>query len=80
MLCGEVDREDPECGCYILLILRANHKEDKLPFLRDDISALLGRDEGNSTGWNCLGYPVQFLVQSNNNIARPRLIYNMKFP
>jgi hypothetical protein len=60
--------------------LRANHEEDKLPCMRDDLSALLGRDQGNIPGWDCLGYPVQFLVESNNNTARPRLIYNMMFP
>jgi hypothetical protein len=80
MLCGEVDRGDPGCGCDISLILRENHEEDKLPLLRDDLPAFLGRDQGNSPRWDCLRYPIQFLVQSNNNTARPRLIYNMAFP
>jgi hypothetical protein len=62
------------------LILRVNHEEDKLPRLRDDLPALLSRDQGNSTRWDCLGYPIQFPVQSNNNTTRPRLIYNMMFP
>jgi hypothetical protein len=80
MLCGEVGRGDPACGYDLSLILRANHEEDKLPCLRDDISTFLGRDQGNNTGWDCLGYLVQFLVQSNNNNARPRLIYIVMFP
>jgi hypothetical protein len=57
-----------------------NHKKDKLPRMRDDLPALLGRDQGNSTRWDCLRYPVQFPVQSNNNTTNPRLIYNMMFP
>jgi hypothetical protein len=62
------------------LFLRANHEEDKLPRLRDDLPALLSKDQGNNTRWDCLGYPVQFPVQSNNNTMRPILIYNMTFP
>jgi hypothetical protein len=54
-----------------------NHEEEKLPGLRDDLPAFLGRDQGNGTRWDYLGYPVRFPVQSNNNTARPRLIYNM---
>jgi hypothetical protein len=73
-------RRDPRCGYELFLILRVNHEEEKLPCLRDDLSALLGRDQGNNTGWDYLRYPVQFLVQSNNNTTRPRLIYNMMFP
>jgi hypothetical protein len=73
-------RRDPGCGCDLLLILRENHEEDKIPRLRDDLPALLGRDQGNSTRWDCLRYPVQFPIQSNNNTMRPRLIYNMMFP
>ena len=80
MLCGEVNCRDPGCGCDIYLILRANHEEDKIPCLRDDLPALLSRDQGNSTRWDFLGYPIQFPVQSNNNTTRPRLIYNMTFP
>jgi hypothetical protein len=57
-----------------------NHEEDKLTFLRDDVSTLLGIDQGNDIGWDCLRYPTQFIFQSNNNTARPRLIYNMTFP
>jgi hypothetical protein len=48
--------------------------------MRDYLSSLLGRDQGNNTVWDYLRYPVQFIVQSNNNIARPRLIYGMVFP
>jgi hypothetical protein len=48
--------------------------------LRDDLPTFLGRDQGNNTRWDCLGYPIQFPVQSNNNTVRPRLIYNMTFP
>jgi hypothetical protein len=72
--------EDPGCGCDLSVIMRENHKEEKLPFIRDDLSTFLGRYQGNSTGWDFLRYPVQFLVQSNNNNARSRLIYNMTFP
>jgi hypothetical protein len=57
-----------------------NHKEDKLPSLKNDLPALLGIYQGNNTRWDYLGYPVQFPVQSNNNTTRPRLIYIMTFP
>jgi hypothetical protein len=79
MLCEEVGRREPGCGYDLLLILRANHKEDKHRHLRDELLAFLGKDQGNSTRWDYLRYPVQFLVQINNNTTRPRLIYNMKF-
>jgi hypothetical protein len=71
---------DPRFGYDISLILRANHEEEKLPHLRDDLPALLRRDQGNNTRWDFLGYPVQFPVQRNNNTMMPRLIYNMMFP
>jgi hypothetical protein len=80
MLCGEVGRRDPGCGCDISLILRANHEEDKLPHLRDELPALLSRDQGNIIRRDYLEYPVQFPVQSNNNTTRPGLIYSMTFP
>jgi hypothetical protein len=80
MLCGEVSRGYPRFGSDTILILRENPEEEKLPRHRDDLPAFLGRDQGNITRWDCLWYPVQFLVQSNNNTARPRLIYNMVFP
>jgi hypothetical protein len=80
MLHGEVDREGHGCGCNLSLTLRENHEEDKILGLRNDLLSLLGRDQGNNTRWDYLGYPVQFHVQSNNNIVRPRLIYNMMFP
>jgi hypothetical protein len=57
-----------------------NHEEEKLPDLRDDLPALLRKDKGNHGRWDYLWYPVQFLVQSNNNIVIPRIIYNIKFP
>jgi len=57
-----------------------NHEEEKLIDLRNDLPALLGRDQGNRTRWDYLRYPLQFSVQSNNNVVRPRLIYNMMFP
>jgi hypothetical protein len=79
-LCGEVGHGYLGCGCDIFLILRENHEEEKLPRLRDDLPTFVGRDQGNNTSWDCLGYPVQFLVQSNNNNARPKIIYNMAFP
>jgi hypothetical protein len=78
-VCGEVGHGGLGSGYNISLILRVNYEEDKLPSLRDDLPALLGRDQGNRTRWDCLGYPIQFLVQSNNNTTRPRLIYIMKF-
>ena len=80
LMCGEIVREDPGCGYDLSLILRANNEEDKLPHIRDDLPTLLSKDQGNNTRWDCLGYPLQFPIQSNNNTMRPRLIYNMKFP
>jgi hypothetical protein len=80
LLCGEIDHRGPGCGCNISLTLRANHKEDKFLDLRDDLPTLLGRDQENSTRRDCLRYPAQFLVQSNNNTMKPRLIYNMIVP
>jgi hypothetical protein len=80
MLCGEVGHRDPGCGYDISFILRVNHKEGKIPYLRDDLPALLSRDQGNNTRWDYLGYPIQFPVQSKNNTMRPRLIYIMTFP
>jgi hypothetical protein len=71
---------DPGCGCDLSLILRANHEEEKLPHMRDDLPTFLSRSQGNNTRWDSLGYPVQFLVQSNNKTMRPRIIYNMTFP
>jgi hypothetical protein len=76
----EVDHRDPRCGCDLSLILRENHQEEKLSCPRDELFLLLDRDQGNRTQWDCLRYVVQFLVQSNNNTVRPRLIYNMNFP
>jgi hypothetical protein len=61
LLCGEIGRRGPGCGCDLSLTLRENHEEEKFPSLRDDLPALLGRDQGNSTRRDCLGYPVQFL-------------------
>jgi hypothetical protein len=60
--------------------MRVNHKEYKLPSLRNDLLALVGKDQENSIRWDYLEYPVQFPIQSNNNNARPRFIYNMTFP
>jgi hypothetical protein len=80
MFCGEIGHRGPGCGYDLSLTLRVNHKEDKFMSLRDDLHALLGRDQGNSTKRDCLGYPVQFHVQSNNNTKSPRLIYIMTFP
>jgi hypothetical protein len=77
LLCGEVSCEELGCGCDLLLILRVNHEEEKIPHPRDDLPTLLGGDQGNNTSWDYLVYLVPFLVQSNNNTARPRLIYNM---
>jgi hypothetical protein len=57
-----------------------NHEEDKFPSLRDDLLALLGKYQGNTTRRDCLGYLVQFPVQINNNTTRPRLVYRMRFP
>ena len=79
-MCGEFSHRDPGCGSDLLLSLRENHEEDKLPHLIDDLPALPTIDQGNSTRWDCLRYLIQFPVQSNNNTTRPRLIYNMTFP
>jgi hypothetical protein len=79
LLCGEINHGGPRCGFLILLTLRANHEEDNFPGPRDDLPAFLDIDQGNNTRWDYLGYPVQFSVQINNNITRPRLIYNMTF-
>jgi hypothetical protein len=78
--CGEVNHRGHGCGCNISLTLRANHEEDKLPSIRNYVLALVGRYQENGTRWDYLGYIVQIHAQSNNNIVRPRLIYNMMFP
>jgi hypothetical protein len=80
MLCGEISHGDPGCGSDLSLILRVNHQEDKLTHLRDDLPALLGRDQGNITRWDFLWYPLQFIVQSNNHTGRPKIIYKITFP
>jgi hypothetical protein len=67
LLCGEICRRGPRCGCDISLTMRVNHEEDKFLGLRDDLPALLGRDQGNNTRRDWLKYLVQFPVQSNNN-------------
>jgi hypothetical protein len=35
-----------------------NHEEDKLPGLRDDLPAFLGRDQGNGGRWDYLWYLI----------------------
>ena len=55
MLCGEIGREGPGCGYDISLTLRENHKEDKFPGLRDDLTTLLGKDQVNNTRRDCFG-------------------------
>jgi hypothetical protein len=80
MLCGDIGHGDPRCGCDLSFTLRVNHEEEKFPGLRDDLPALLRRDQGNNTRRDYLRYPIQFLVKSNNNTKRPKLIYNMEFP
>ena len=80
MLCGAIIHGGLGSDWDLSLTLRVNHKEYKFPNLRDDLPTLLGRDQGNSTRWDYLGYPIQFLVQSNNKTMRPRLIYIMTFP
>jgi hypothetical protein len=57
-----------------------NHEEEKILGLRDDLSALLDKDQGNGSMWGYLRYPVQIHFQINNNTTRPRLIYKMMFP
>jgi hypothetical protein len=42
----------------IFLTLKENQEEEKLPGLRDELLALLGRDQGNKTRWECLKYHV----------------------
>jgi hypothetical protein len=80
MLCGDINRGGPGCGYNISLTLRQNHEDDKFPSLSDELPAFLGRDQGNSTRWDYLEYPIQFPIQSNNNTTRPRIIYSMMFP
>ena len=63
LLCGEVGRRDLGCGCDLLLILRVNHEEEKLPHLRDDLPALLRRDQRNNTGGTALGILYNFLFK-----------------
>jgi hypothetical protein len=48
---------------HLSLILRENHEEDKITRLRDDLPALLGRDQGNNTRWDCLGILYNFLFK-----------------
>jgi hypothetical protein len=77
---GEINYIGHGCGYNLSLTLRVNHEEEKILGLRDDLPALLGRDQGNGHRWDYLGYPVQFPVQINNKTTMPRLIYNMKLP
>jgi hypothetical protein len=35
-----------------------NHEEEKLSYMRDDLLALLGRNQGNGCRWDYLEYPV----------------------
>jgi hypothetical protein len=78
MLCGEISF--PGCGYDLSITLRENHEEEKIPDLRDELPALLGRDQGNKTRRDYLGYRIQFPIQSDNNTMRPRLVYNTTFP
>jgi hypothetical protein len=80
LFCGEFNHEGHGRECNLSLTLRENHEEDIILGLINDLHALLGRDKGNKTRWEYLGYPVQFPTQSNNNTARPRIICNMTFP
>jgi hypothetical protein len=80
LLCGEIVHIILGCGYDLFLTMRVNREEDRFPNLRDDLPAFLGRDQGNNTRRECLGYLVKFHVQSNNNTTRPRLIYKMMFP
>jgi hypothetical protein len=43
----------------IFLTLKENNEEDKLIGIIYDLVALLGRDQGNGTRWDYLGYLVQ---------------------
>jgi hypothetical protein len=74
LLHGEASHELHGCECNLLLTLRENQKEEKLPVLRNYLSTLLDRDKGNNTMWDDLRYPIQFHVQSNNNTVMPRII------
>jgi hypothetical protein len=77
-LCGEISF--PGCGYDLSITLSENHKEEKILDLRDELPAFLGRDQGNKTRRDYLGYPLKFRVQSDNNTMRPRLVYNTTFP
>jgi hypothetical protein len=54
MLCGVTCHGGHRCGCNIPLTLSENHEEDKLHGLRDDLPALLGRDQKNGGRWDYL--------------------------
>jgi hypothetical protein len=35
-----------------------NREEEKIPSMRDDLPALLGRDQGNDGRWDYIEYPI----------------------
>ena len=45
LLCGEIGHIGPRCGYDLSLTPRVNHEEDKFLGLRDDLPALIGRDQ-----------------------------------
>ena len=67
-------------GHDLLLSLRADHQEKKLPDFGNEFTALFSSNQRDiSRGWH-LWYPVQIIYQSNNNSARPGLIHTMSLP
>jgi hypothetical protein len=57
-----------------MFTLRENHEEDKFLGLENDLPTFISRDQRKIDRWSYLWYPVQLFTQSNNNIARYRLI------
>ena len=67
-------------GHNLLLSLMANHKKNKFPSLRNDLTALLYSDQRDGGRQGYLQYPVQLISQSNICRAKSRLIYNIPLP
>jgi hypothetical protein len=63
LLCGEVGRRDPGCGCDRPLILRVNNEEDKLPRLRDDLLHCLAKIKEIALGGTASGILYNFLFK-----------------
>jgi hypothetical protein len=67
-------------GHSLSLSLRANHRENKFPGLRNELTALFCSNQRDG-GRRCyLWYLVQLIAQSDNKSTRPRLIHGMSLP